>query len=82
MIFEGDISSKANANKLRDPTAYRANIGRIIKGKSNGKDFNDFIRWGLEESVLKDGVMDAGSLYLNIFYKAAQKFNDKNLILN
>lgn len=82
MIFTGSLDLNIKNNQLKDPMAFKANIGRIMRGQSNGKDFNAFIREGLEESVINDDTIGAGSKYLNVFYNGAKKFNVKNLILN
>jgi hypothetical protein len=67
---------------LRDPEAFKANIGAIIRNKTGtaSYDFNKFRTAGLEESVIKDGTISAGSRYLDIFYSASSKFNRKNLM--
>lgn len=67
---------------LRDPELFKANIGEIIRSKSGSAsyDFNKFRTAGLEETIIKDGTITAGSKFLNIFYSAASKFNRKNLV--
>jgi hypothetical protein len=86
MIFSGNLSPKGN-NTLKNPETNKDSIGQILRANSNKKDFNAYKREGLEEAshdalITKEGTINAGSKYLNVFYLAASKFNDKNLVLN
>lgn len=66
---------------LIDPESNIANIGKIITGESKDMNFNAFRGGdGLQEAIIKDGTISAGSKYLNIFYDAAVRFNRKNLV--
>lgn len=82
MLFSGVLQLNTKNNKLKDPTAFKANIGQILWDKTNKKDFNFFIQEGLEVSVISDETIGAGSKYLNVFYNAASKFNTNNMELN
>lgn len=80
-IINGELSHKKRL-ELKNPKDFIANIGEVLKERSNGRDFNTFKKEGLEESVIKDRTMTAGNKFLNIFYSAAVKFNQKNLVIH
>ncbi len=79
-MIKGELSLKNL--QLKDPEAFIANIGQLLKERSNGLDFNAFKARGLQEAVINNRTMTAGNKFLNIFYIAAQKFNIKNLGIN
>jgi hypothetical protein len=68
--------------KFRNPVDFPNNIGYIIKERTNQLNFNSFKTKGLQESLIEDKTMNAGSKFLNIFYEAAKKFNESNLLIN
>ncbi|WP_153801284.1 hypothetical protein [Foetidibacter luteolus] len=80
-ILNGELTHKGKL-KLTDPQEFVANIGEILKDRSNRKDFYVFKKLGLEESVVDEESMTAGSRFLNIFYRASRKFNEVNLVIN
>jgi hypothetical protein len=81
-LIRGNIISGQKLD-LIDPEAYRGNIGQVIKGESKRLDFNAFRAGdGLQDAIINDSTITAGSKYLNIFYDAAARFNTKNLVNN
>jgi len=83
MIFTGSLSTKEK-NRLKDPEAFIADIGKVLKTNSNNRNFYAFKQSGLEEAavdsqIANEGSISAGSKYLNTFYMASSKFNDINL---
>ena len=80
MIF-GNAEDHKQKLSLKNPQQFVANIGELLKDRTNKKDFNFFKKYGLEEAVIKDNI-PAASKYLNVFYHAAVKFNKLNLAIN
>ncbi len=79
------IGGKAEDHKqklnFKNPAQFVANIGELLKDRTNKKDFNFFKKYGLEESVIRDNIT-AANKFLNIFYHAAIKFNKLNGAIN
>lgn len=67
---------------LRDPEAFPAYIGEIIRTKTEGEkhNFNKFRTANEKDSLIQSDAMSAGSKYLNIFYNLSVSFNRKNLV--
>ncbi len=80
-LITGNAEDHKKKLALKNPQEFLANIGELLKDRTNKKDFNFFKKFGLEESVIKDNIT-AGNKYLNIFYHAAVKFNKLNLAIN
>ena len=81
-LVRGAILSNTKLD-LIDPEENRGNIGQVIKGESKRIDFNAFRQnYGLQDAIIKDNTISAGSKYLNIFYDAAARFNGENLVNN
>jgi hypothetical protein len=63
----------------------KSNIGYLIKNEkeNKGKDFNEFIKRGLNDVQFKDKkITDASSKFINIFYEAAIKYSKLNYNVN
>lgn len=87
-LFEGNINPEGPV-KLKDPRQYKANIGQVLKNTTtNNLNFDAFKVRGLQEAFTDAGAegqnqtINAGSKYLNLFYYAASRFNDSNLVVN
>ncbi len=81
ILAGGGKSIEAGKLQLIDPELNISNIGKIIAGKSKDMNFNAFRGGdGLQQAIIRDGTISAGSKYLNIFYEAAARFNRKNLV--
>ncbi len=64
--------------KLKNPYEHKQNIGRLRREQATGKDFDYYMAAVLNNSQIKDTTQDAADKYLNIFFRAARKFNQDN----
>ncbi|MGI4870725.1 MAG: hypothetical protein ACRYFX_06035 [Janthinobacterium lividum] len=63
---------------LKLPQDWKANIGLLYSGQTTGRDFDYYTASVLNHSEIKDFSQHAADRYLNIFYRAAKKFNQDN----
>lgn len=81
MVLDAATETDANGRtrlKLKKPAEYKHNIGRLRREQTTGKDYDYYTASVLNNSQIIDGTQDAADKYLNIFFRAARKFNHDN----
>ncbi|AMR28314.1 hypothetical protein A0257_15275 [Hymenobacter psoromatis] len=63
---------------LKLPQEWKQNIGLLYRGQPGGRDFDYYTASVLNNSEIKDYSQHAADRYLNIFFRAAKKFNQDN----
>lgn len=85
MLLDATTETDANGRtrlKLKNPAEYPQNIGRLRREQTSGKDFNYYTGSVLNNSQIKDATQHAADKYLNIFFRAAHRFNQDNAAVN
>jgi hypothetical protein len=63
---------------LKLPQEWKQNIGLLYRGQPGGRDYDYYTASVLNHSEIKDYSQHAADRYLNIFFRAAKKFNQDN----
>ena len=63
---------------LKPPREWKANIGLLDRAHPGSRDFDYYTASVLNNSQIKDFSQHAADRYLNIFFRAAHRFNQDN----